>query len=171
MGAEHGKPILVKTKPPRRPLRGWLLAFAAVVAAVFTFDEVVEWVDGEPQLKKKREERLQQEQREIDEAEQYALLALTSKHYPCFKCPTPVIFLNRGEVWKYGVTRKGEEGRYTTGYLSQNQLEYFVQLRGTLSECLKEEKAKIFRYPLLPENLARPQPERLANPPGNFRTD
>ena len=171
MGTDYREPTQIKPEPRRKPMFVWLLAAAAFMAAVLPFDEVVEWVGGEPQLKKKREKQLAKEQREIDEAEQYALLALTSKHYPCLRCLTPVIFLRKGEVWKYGVTRKGEKGRYTVNYLEQNHLEYFVQFRGTLSDCLKEEKAKIFRYPLLPENLARPKSERLATPPGNLRTD
>lgn len=172
MGTDNLKPGQTETEPRRKPMPWRLLAIAAaVVAAVLTFNDVIEWVGGEPQLKKKREEQLAKEQKEIDEAEQYALLALTSQHYPCLKCPAPVVFLRKGEVWKYGVTRKGEKGRYTVNYLEQNYFEYFVQFRGTLSDCLKEEKAKIFRYPLLLENLVRPAHERLAKPPGNLRTD
>ena len=171
MGTDNRMSDCVRPEPRRKPTLGWLLAAVAVMAAALTFDEVVEWIDGEPRLKQKQKERLAKEQMEIDNAEQYVLLALTSKNYPCLGCPRPLIFLRTTEVWKYGVTRKGQEGRYDVKFLTENKLRYLVQFRGTLSECLKEEKNKIFTYPLLPENLIRPAHERLARPPGNLRTD
>lgn len=171
MGTDYREPTQIKPEPRRKPMFVWLLAAAAVMAAVLTFDEVVEWIDGKPQLKQKQKERLAKEKREIDNAEQYVLLALTSQNYPYLGCSKPLIFLHTGQVWKYGVTRKGQEGRYDVKFLTENKLRYLVQFRGTLSECLKEEKNMIFTYPLLPENLARPAYERLARPPGNLRTD
>lgn len=171
MGTDNLKPGQTKTEPVRKSLPWRLLAFAAaVMAAVLTFDDVVEWVGGEPQLKKKREEQMHKELRELQEAEQYALIAKQSKFYPCLKCPIPAIFLHVGEVW-YGVTRKGQDGRYHRDFLIQNDLDYIPQYRGSLQKCLEEEKRKIFQYPLLPENLARPPLQRLAKPPGNLRTD
>lgn len=171
MGADNQTQRHIEPEPLRKPMLAWLLAAAAVIVAALTFEEVVEWIEGEPQLKQKQKERLAKEQREIDNAEQYVLLALASQNYPCLGCSKSLIFLHTGQVWKYGVTRKGQEGRYDVKFLTENKLRYLVQFRGTLSECLKEEKSKIFTCPLLPENLARPSHERLARPPGNLRTD
>ncbi len=171
MGADYREPTQIKPEPRRKPVFVWVLVAAGFMAAVLTFDEVVEWKDGEPRLTKKRERQMQKELRELQEAEQYALIAKQPKFYRCLKCPVPAIFLNIGEVWKYGVTRKGQDGRYHKDFLVQNDLDYLPQFRGSLHECLEEEKRKIFQYPLLPENLIRPPLQRLAKPPGNLRTD
>ena len=136
-----------------------------------TFEEMVEWDEGKPRLKKEFAERLERELLEIDDALQYVLLANRDGQYPCKGCPGESVFLNKGEVWRYGVTRKGEKGRYSEWYLKNSFLDIFVQFRGDMNDCLKQEKLKIFNYPLLPENLARPAGERLASPPGNLRTD
>jgi len=141
------------------------------VYAGLTFDEVVEWREGTPMLKKQWQKRLEKEREELYAAEQYALLANENRRYPCLKCQKPEVYLFENEVWKYGVTKKGQAGRYTDEYLLEMKLSYHVQKRGTILECLEEEKLKIFNYPLLPENLARTEQERLARPPGNLRTD
>jgi hypothetical protein len=47
----------------------------------------------------------------------------------------------------------------------KDDLFFVTQFRGTYSECLKEEKRKIYLYALLPENQARRIP--LIRPPGN----
>jgi hypothetical protein len=106
---------------------------------------------------------------ELENAEQYVLLARNSGHFPCYSCGRQAkIFLFAGEVWRYGVTRKGEKGRYSTG-LPHKELIYLIQYEGTLQDCLKQEKMKIYRYALLPENIKRTPP--LIRPPGNKRDD
>lgn len=72
-------------------------------------------------------------------------------------------------LWKYGVTNQGERQRYTTQFLRQPQLRYVVQFSGTYSQCLVEEKRKLFEYPILPENLARPDSLKLVLTPGNLQ--
>jgi hypothetical protein len=47
----------------------------------------------------------------------------------------------------------------------QKPKEYLTEFKGTLSECIKEEKRKIYYYAILPENLKRNNP--LIRPPGN----
>lgn len=102
---------------------------------------------------------------ELDEAEQYVLLAKRSGLFPCFSCKNSVtIFLNQNEVWKHGYTTKGEQGRYQSS-LEGTNLRYVTQFTGTVGECMKDEKRKIYYYALLPENLAREIP--LIRPPGN----
>ncbi|MEM9887132.1 MAG: hypothetical protein AAF849_14660 [Bacteroidota bacterium] len=99
-----------------------------------------------------------------EDAEQYALRAKASGDYPCLNCAnSATIFLNAGEIWKYGYTLK--KNRYSEQRLKKLKLYYDRQFEGSPRECLKEEKRKIFRYPLLPENLVRSS--RLPRPPGN----
>ncbi|MEK7257829.1 MAG: hypothetical protein AAB316_23935 [Bacteroidota bacterium] len=142
------------------------------ISAFLTYDQVVELDEfGEPRLKTWRLEQLTKGLKEFGKAQQYALVAEKAKMYPCLKCPQSAIFLNLGDVWKYGATKKGEIGRYGRTFLVENELEYFAQFYGNWEGCLMEEKKKIFNYPLLPENQSRPLQDRLSMPPGNLRTD
>ena len=126
------------------------------------FDE-----EGKARLKLWRQEKLEKELEELDNAEQYALFAFEPGYYPCLNCDDQnQIYLYAGEVWKFGVTTKGEGGRYK-GSLPFQGLVYRIQFRGTLQECLREEKIKIYNYPLKAENLKRSKP--LNRPPGNQR--
>jgi len=122
--------------------------------------------EGNPQLAPWRADKLLKELSNLDEAEQYVLLARINGNYPCYSCEhnQAKIYLNRGEIWKYGTTTKGESGRYRKTLEGMN-LVYWTQFRGGLLECLKEEKIKIYYYALLPENLIRTIP--LIRPPGN----
>lgn len=147
-----------------------LLGVAILVfMAAIKWTDVVEWIDGEWRLKSKREAERDKQMRKIDVAEQYALIADVSGYYECLHCTTKRIFLKSNEVWKYGVTNQGEKQRYTTQFLQQRRLSYLAQFRGTYSQCLVEEKRKLFEYPLLPENLARPDSLKLVLPPGNLQ--
>lgn len=137
--------------------------------AALKWSDVVEWMDGEWRLKPKREAERDKQMKKTDEAEQYALIADIPGYYECFHCPTKRMFLKTNEVWKYGVTNQGEKQRYTTHFLAKRKLRYLIQLRGTYSQCLVEEKRKLFDYPLLPENLARPDSLKLILPPGNLQ--
>ena len=121
--------------------------------------------EGNWKIAEWREEKLKRELEELNGAEQYALLASRRGWYICYSCPfKDSIFLFPGEVWKYGYTRKGGQRRYGSSELWE-RLSYVVQFEGSLSDCMKEEKRKIYNYPLLPEALKRPT--ILIRPPGN----
>lgn len=141
-------------------------AFALVLCAL-AWSDVVEYFKGEPRLIPKYQRQLERKLIELDEADQYALIATTDGMYPCLHSSRALYHLRIGEVWKYGVTAKGERGRYTAQFLQDNAVSYIIQLHATFSECLKEEQRKLFTYPLLPENLARKEDGRLLRPPYN----
>lgn len=111
--------------------------------------------------------KLAKEKREIEVAEQYALIAKFPGIYNCFTCPSKTIYLLPGNVWKHGVTRKEEAIRYGLTNLSNANLYYKTQFVGNYAACLIEEKIKLYYYPLLPENMTRPDTLRLIYPPGN----
>ena len=141
----------------------WMLLALFVLFAAKSFIEFDK--NGIPRLAKWREKKLEKELEDLDGAEQYVLTAGKNDWYPCFSCPdTTHIYLYLGEVWKYGATTKGQQGRYGKSLKGQ-YLDYTVQFDGTLEACLKEEKRKIYGYAVLPENLKRPRP--LIRPPGN----
>lgn len=123
--------------------------------------------EGNVVLAPERAAKLAKELEELDEAEQYVLLATASRHYPCYSCPggQKTIYLHAGEVWRYGTTRKGEQGRYPDQDYGAPFLTYVPQFWGTLSDCIKQEKIKIYNYPLLPQAMAREI--QLIRPPGN----
>ena len=146
---------------PKFPLLVLLAFFVFFAAKSFIeFD-----VDGIPRLAKWREKKLEKELEDLDGAEQYVLTAGRSGWYLCFSCPdTTHIYLYLGEVWKYGTTTKGQKGRYGKSLKGQ-YLDYTIQFEGTLEDCLKEEKRKIYGYAVLPENIKRLKP--IIRPPGN----
>jgi len=165
MGSQPEAQPEVKKKTTLLPFAvASLLLLVMALAPFIEFDEL-----GNPRLTPKRESKLKRELDNLDEAEQYALLARDNGYYPCLSClasgvDSMKIFLFRGEVWKYGTTTKGEIGRYRNTLASQ-KLIYFRQFVGTLPACLKQEKVKIYQYPLLPESLKRNF--HLIRPPGN----
>lgn len=148
------------------PKTPWWFLLATVLLVVFAAKEfIITQPDGTTELAPERAAKLARELEELNEAEQYVLLAARDGQYPCFHCtPKSSIFLRRGNVWKYGVTRKGEQGRYGRWHVDNNLL-YVTQYVGPLQECLRQEKLKIYHYALHPENLVRPVP--LIRPPGN----
>lgn len=123
--------------------------------------------NGDPKLSPEAEEKLEKRLREIDDSEQYALVAVSDGWYPCLHSGRTICYLRAGEIWKYGVTSKGQFRRYSAAFLVRNRVSYIVQFKGTLSECLKQEQIRLFHYPTLPENLARPVKDRLPRPPYN----
>lgn len=122
-----------------------------------------------PKLNPRDEAKLEKRLKEIDDAEQYALIATVNGWYPCNHPGRPTFYLLAGEVWKYGATTKGQLGRYSYKYLEKMSVSYIVQFQGTIAECMKEEQRKLFGYPFLPENLARPEKDRLPRPPFNSK--
>lgn len=165
MGSPPHQQPAVKKKKSMLPIAVASL-FLLVMALVpfIEFDEL-----GNARLSSKREGKLRKELNNLDEAEQYALLANDNGYYLCLSCKSSgvdsiQIFLFRNEVWKYSTTTKGEAGRYRNT-LASKKLRYQPQYVGTLADCLKQEKIKIYQYPLLPECLKRNF--HLIRPPGN----
>ncbi len=136
-----------------------------VIAALLTYKQE----DETPALQPKEKVRLEKRLREIDDGQQYALIADEDGWYPCNHPGRVAFYLLPGQVWKYGTTTKGQFGRYSVKYLEEMKVSYVIQFQGTIGECLKEEQRKLFNYPYLPENLARPKKDRLPRPPFNSK--
>jgi len=162
----------VENKPDIMPkwLFSALLLFGVALLVVFVvlFSKINIVGENEaPKLSPEAEAKLQKRLKEIDEAEQYALVAISNGFYPCLHGGRTTFYLLAGEVWKYGVTSKGQLGRYTSVFLVENKVSYVVQFKGNISECLKQEQIKLYFYPLLPENTARSELDQLPRPPFN----
>lgn len=158
---------LPNTPQPNRNYWWFILIGVVSIYAAFNvedFDFLVE-KDGAYDLSPQRKKKYKKEVEEIDNAEQYVIYALKPGYYPCYNCgKLTMIFLNAGEVWKYGVTRIGQNRRYAIDDIPEN-LQYRREFIGDYAACLKLEKYKIYHYALLPENLNRAIP--LIRPPGN----
>lgn len=146
-----------------KPNYFWWVLFLLAASGGF-YEYVIKKDDGSYELNPSRKEKLEQALEDLEEAEQYALFAKENGIYPCYNCGSQLeIYLLAGEVWKYGYTTKVK--RYSNAYLDRWHLQYSVQLIGSIEECMKEEKRKIYNYPLLPENLKRVF--KLPRPSGN----
>ena len=169
MGADNQHPTFPSPPEPKAkiPLPVIIAGTLFLIVFALKWSEVIEYFNGEPRLNSQHQQQLQKKLNELEEAEQYALIATKSGMYPCLHSGHTLYFLHVGEIWKYGVTTKGERGRYTGQYLLDNSVAYVIQYLGTVGECLKQEQIKLFSYPLLPENLARPEKDRLIRPPFN----
>ncbi|HPH54145.1 MAG TPA: hypothetical protein PLY62_08835 [Bacteroidales bacterium] len=165
MGADKPeiKKIHTQTPLPFVPILmgGIILIVALFKATDFSSD------NQEPKLSPKEEAKLEKRLKEIDDSEQYALIAVESGYFACLHSGKTVCYLQAGEIWKYGVTSKGEFGRYAGKFLRNHRVSYIAQFKGNMAECLKQEQIKLFNYPFLPENVARPLEERLPRPPFN----
>ena len=136
---------------------------------IFTIVFMKVW-DGKKQVEtKERDQAYSDRVERLNNAEQYALIANRTGFYPCTHCPKGKFFLNRNEVYKYGVTINGKIVRYTAEYLKELYVDYIVEKQGTVQECLEEEAKKIILYYQLPENAVRFDKNRLARPPGNSK--
>ena len=167
MGAD--KPYLRKVSTHTRssvwPLL--MVAVGIIIASVIIIEVVFVKEEPSPELSRKERAKLEQKMKEIDDAEQYALLAATDGLYTCLHSGRVTCFLHKGEVFKYGVTTKGEFGRYYTSFMIKHNVIYVVQFKGNVAECLIQEQVKLFNYPYLPENLARLPENQLPRPPFN----
>lgn len=105
----------------------------------------------------------------LNNAEQYALIANTDGFYPCPHCVDQKFYLYKNEVWKYGVTINGKNGRYKDEFLRTNNVSYVIEFEGPVQKCLEEEARKIILYYQLPENMKRGETFRLIRPPGNSK--
>ena len=165
MGAN--KPLPTNPEPKTSKFTLVLLAGSVLLIIVLIRNLVLEKNENKPKLSPKEKMKLQKRLREIDDSEQYALIAIENGYYPCLHSGRKLYFLKTGEIWKYGVTSKGKFGRYTAAFLIKNKVQYRAEFMGTFSECLKQEQIKLFEYPYLPENLDRPLTDRLPRPPYN----
>lgn len=163
------KPELEKANTPTEKPFPWLLIIAVTLGNTFFLLSklALPQEGGAPKLSPKEENQLQERLREIDDSEQYALVAISDGWYPCLHKGRTSCYLKAGEIWKYGVTSKGEFRRYSPSFLYQNNVSYIVQFKGNFSECLKQEQIKLYNYRYLPENLARPPADQLPRPPYN----
>jgi hypothetical protein len=103
-------PGQIKPKPkPRRSYKNALVIMTVLLSLFAAYKITKQNLSLSPERKAKLDRELE----ELDNAEQYVLRANRDGWYPCYSCPTKNrIFLLKDEVWKYGVTRKGEKGRY-----------------------------------------------------------
>ncbi|MDX2067221.1 MAG: hypothetical protein SFV55_02285 [Haliscomenobacter sp.] len=145
-------------------LMGIVLTF--ILVAALKVSDYLEWDgEGNPKLSAKRHKKMEKSLRQLEDAEQYALLVETPGYYYCYSCPdTTHIFLHFGEVFKYGSTVKKFKGRYRNSLIGTG-IAYQTQFTGNILECKRMELIRIYEYPLLPENLKRTVP--LIRPPGN----
>lgn len=142
-----------------------ILVILAICAQFEDLDFLSYDAEGKPEISPQRQELLERRLKRLRSSEQYVLRADRDGYYPCYSCGSDtLIFLYTGEVWKYGVTMRGEKGRYGA-QVRKKRLIYQVQFRGTIYACLKAEALKIFKYPLLPENMKRTP--SIIRPPGN----
>jgi len=126
-------------------------------------------------VKKMTEEIERQLAKTIDYpgCEVYVLRARVSGKYPILSYGGVIsgyIYLNAGEVWKVGMTKNGEEGRYNNGIfytstdgsivLNKDFLTYETIYQGTFKKVITLEKLLIYTYPLWSGHIDQP------NPPG-----
>jgi len=137
--------LLRENKFDKKPNKiKWLLLAVIAVGTilmasrfVMSNDEVVPGIivtpEGDLALSPERQAKLDKELGEVDNAEQYVLYATANTYYPCFTCPggQKVIYLQIGQVWRYGITRKGERGRYPNQNYGVPFLAYVPQFWGT----------------------------------------
>ncbi len=162
-----------------QPVKFFLLLLVAGICW-FMYEKFDDFVqrnpDGSYELKKKRRDQIQDQLDRMDEAELYYLLARVDGYYQCSHCPQGSFFLYKGEIAKIGTTVRGEIGRYKPKYLKRMNLRYLTVDEGDVSYILRKEKEHIRDYPLMPENLQRPdEPQgkvlryKLARPPLNLQ--
>lgn len=164
----ESKPLPKKSQHSKRKTHHLLFIFISLIFIIATW-KGVDFLEmneaGEVILSKKRKTKLETNLKELQEGEQYALIVTQTGIFPCYSCVhSSTIQLFPGQIWKYGVTMKGQQGRYK-GSLPVPNVLYREQFVGTLQDCYMEEQRKIFNYALLPENITRKTP--LIRPPGN----
>ncbi len=150
-----------KFNNPKFWILGLLLLF---LMAYWIYNQKINKENFE-KIAQERKEKFTADSARMEECVQYALLADSSKMYPCYACEgTDSIFLKVGEVWYYGETCY-ENSRYSDNELIRNNLLFKIQDRGSKQKMILSQKRKIYDYIHLPENRIRE--EILIRPPGN----
>ncbi len=155
-----------------------IFALAAIISYLIINEEgTLELPEVRVIKLKKAVKRTEKRKHKRKNCEQYVLFAAKSGNFPVLKWGELVakdsIWLNVGEVWKYGITCVGELVRYPgqiyyndgKWLLDNTVLRYQAQFKGTEKKCKIEEKRKIYNYPLLPECIARKR--KFERPPGH----
>lgn len=148
-----------------------LTIIAFTIYAALKFVEVVEKIDGEWVLKKERQDEIDRMKNQQDDAELYYLYARVDGMYKCYLCePSNMIYMNKGEILKIGMTTRDKTKRYGIDWLWNNRAVYKVKKRGDIATVRKAEIEAIGNYPLLPENIKRNHRTRLVVPPWHKST-
>jgi hypothetical protein len=157
-----GKPVEVQEK--KSNFHSIMLFVFVLSVVVFAATHV--WKGDEEVAAEVLEEALTERIDKLNNAEQYALYALSDGYYTCSHCSEGEAYLYAGEVAKYG-TSINPATRYTSQYLREKNVYYVTQFKGNLQACLEEEARKLYRYYALPENMKRERP--LILPPYNSK--
>lgn len=175
------------TKSNRFPYS--LLLIVCIAVGLFIYMSIPKkWEDATTQnedssisLSKDWADAVEQKKEQYTSHELYVLSAAKDSYFLCQHCPTGRFFLKELEVYRYGTTGNGQDGRgYNESWLAKNFLNYQVILTADLSTVKTEEANLIGSYAILPENLKRPllssykaKPYwyRLVLPPGNNSLD
>ena len=126
------------------------------------------WHRGKLINTSERDKSLDIKKEKLLNCEQYSLRALTSDFYPCTHCRKKLYWVNAHEVIKYGITCD-PNSRYTDKELSQKKAYYFREFRGNLYEVSVMEAEKLFLFYKHPQNITRPESERISLPVLNLQ--
>ncbi|MDB4443262.1 hypothetical protein N9157_02010 [Saprospiraceae bacterium] len=106
---------LIKTYDKKNPKRNFtFLIIIALCSCIYLFTNsrkpfIKYDENGLAKLAEWRQDKLTNELDDLEQAEQYVLVAKATGYFPCFSCPTKqLIHLNKGEIWKDGFTSKGK---------------------------------------------------------------
>lgn len=161
-------------KDRKRKRRRFIAAILGLclLGAAFSLPGFIEIDEnGNYRLSAQRKREYQEKPARSERVEVYRLIATRTGLYNCLRCPgITKIRLQSGEVWKYGITRKGKS-RYSSSFYASNHLMYQII---TVTDILKAEQLErklIISYPMLPEAQARMERYGifLKRPPGNTK--
>lgn len=130
-----------------------------VVFAYKHYEDGYEEIDGEWVIKPKFKDKIDDKTKSFDECEVYYLLALEDGFYECFNCEGGLFFLYKDEIVKIGFSCDGEE-RYLQSFYDGIRVKYKTVFVGNSNECQVEEIRHLGMYATIPENLARPLPNK-----------
>lgn len=153
-----------------------MLLLLSLFILIFSYirweDVVIRQPDGSIGIKDNvKDKALDRVDRIRNKAEFYKLVAASNGYFLCPLCPPETTtnyryFLRYNEVYKYGVSIDPKK-RYSKAELAEWNLEYIFIARGSQAEMRVLETLRMSEYPILPENLARPEYRRLVSPPGS----
>lgn len=163
---------LYKERKRKRRRKLFVVLSVALLCLFFSLPDFIEIdKDGNYRLSAQRQREYQEKPARSEHVEVYRLIATRTGYYDCLRCTGIIkIQLQAGEVWKYGITRKGKS-RYSSSFYANNHLVYQII---TVTDILKAEQLErklIIAYPLLPEAQARMARYGifLKRPPGNTK--